>query len=173
MKLLSNVREKAGKIMAGGALSSIAMAAILSTSVVAPTAAHASAFGCDYNRGFGFTFQGVKVKAPKGFLCHSITGSKKHIKHQTARYGANPSGYGALTGKVCNWRIDFLYSDTRGKTYKIDKGPTRNYCSYTASRSVSADKHLPCYGKSCARLVMNGKTIETQCHNITSGFRLW
>ena len=159
--------------MTGGALATAAMAAMLSTTVIVPGNAHASAFGCDYNRGFGFSFKGVNLKAPKGFLCHKITGSKKHIQHQTARYGANASIYGALTGKVCNWRIDFLYSNTSGKTYKIDKGPTRNYCSYSVSRSVSADKHLPSYGKSCARLVVSGKTVETQCHNITSGFKLW
>jgi hypothetical protein len=91
--------------------------------------------------GFGFSHGGLSLKVPKGFFCHHITGSKKTINSQSAFYGPSPTLYGAWTGKVCGWRIDFTYhSDKDGSQYRTDMGPTNHGCSYVVKRSTGATR---------------------------------
>ena len=146
----------------------VALVAAITCLSTTSAPAHATALGCDYSGGFGFSYQGVTLKAPKGFLCHYIEGNGRTVTKEAASYSANASLYGALTGRVCNWRIDFVYYDTSGRNYRTDYGPLTTSCSYSVSRTVTADKTLAYYGKACARLVVNGTTRVTQCHNITS-----
>lgn len=148
--------------------------AISGAAIVTSTDAKAKAIGCQLSHGFGFSFKGANLTVPKGFLCHLIQGDKRKITLQRAAYSATPNVYGALTGKICNWRIDFVYYDTNGKAYSTDKGPTKNYCSIGAVREVKSNKNLPKDGKSCARLIVDGKAKVVQCHKITSKkFRFW
>lgn len=142
--------------------------AISGAAIVTSTDANASAVGCQPSHGFGFSFKGASLTVPKGFLCHEIKGNKKKITFQRAAYTAGASVYSALTGKICNWRIDFVYYDTNGRAYSTYRGPTKNYCSMGAVREVKAPKNLPKDGKSCARLIVDGKARVVQCHKITS-----
>ncbi len=146
----------------------LATVTVLCASLAGASPASASAFGCQYVGGFGFSYQGLTLQAPKGYLCHDIRGSGRTITSESASYGPAPSLYGVLTGRVCNWRIDFYYRNTTPSVYRTDYGPTQNTCNYTVSRSVSADKALAYYGTACARLVVSGVTRVTQCHQITA-----
>jgi hypothetical protein len=146
----------------------VALVAALTCLVGTTVPAQATAIGCDYSGGFGFSYQGVTLKAPKGYLCHRIEGDGRTVTKEAASYGAAPSLYGVLTGKVCNWRIDFVYYNTSGTNYRTDYGAVHTTCDYTVSRTVTADKTLAYFGKACARLVVNGTTRVTQCHNIIS-----
>lgn len=151
-------------------LPSLTMAAVASAVALASTPlapAPASATGCQFRNGFGISVKGVNLKVPKGYLCHSIRGKGKTIRQQSAAYSFSKSGYGLLTGKICNWRIDFIYTKaSNGKRYRTDRGRTQNKCSLIAKRNVNTDKLLKHYGKSCAVLYSNGHKVTTQCHNI-------
>ena len=161
MKLLT-------KILISCGLSAPALIIAMFSTLTFSNAANASAFGCQYIGGFGFTFKGLSLTAPKGFLCHDIKGSKKYIDREIGTYSAAPSLYGYLTGKVCNWRIDFVYTNAaNGSTYLRDRGPTNNSCSYLPIRTQYTDKNLKYYGKACAQLYVNGVYRSSQCHNIT------
>jgi uncharacterized membrane protein len=147
--------------------------AISGAAIATSSDANASAAGCQRSHGFGFSFKGQNLRVPKGFLCHLIKGKKRKITYETAAYTASPTVYGALTGKICNWRIDFVYYDTKGKVYRTDKGPTKIYCSHGAKRIVRARKNLKKDGKACARLVVGGRAKVMQCHKITGRYRFW
>jgi hypothetical protein len=134
----------------------------------APAPADASAFGCQYIGGFGFQFKGLSLKAPKGFLCHRISGDGRRIRSESAHYGPAPSLYGALTGRVCNWRIDFVYRRAaNGNVYRRDRGRTHHRCGYLIARRVGRNKRLRYFGTACAQLYVNGKYRRRQCHSIT------
>ena len=146
----------------------LATAALLCASLAGASPASASAFGCQYIGGFGFSWQGLTLQAPKGYLCHSITGSGRSVTNEYAYYGPAPSVYGALTGRVCNWRIDFQYRNTSNVVYRTDTGATHNTCEYYIRRDQPTDKSLAYYGKACARLFVGGVLRSQQCHNITA-----
>lgn len=151
-------------------LSVVALVTLATLAAVAarPSPAHASAFGCQYIGGFGFSYRGLSLRAPQGFLCHQITGYGRRITRERAGYGAVPSLYGMLTGRVCNWRIDFAYHRASdGRVYRTDRGPTHHGCSYIVSRDVRRNKRLQHFGTACAALYVNGVWRNRQCHNIT------
>ncbi|RII13342.1 hypothetical protein DSC45_23620 [Streptomyces sp. YIM 130001] len=110
-----------------------------------------SATGSTVIGSFNYTWNGVSVKIPTGcFFTHTVKGKGKKITNQFA--GADCAGVGAFT-KFCNWRIDFAYAGTNGKTYKTSKGATHNSCK-TAGTNLrhNAPQTLKKYGKACARL---------------------
>jgi hypothetical protein len=130
--------------------------------------ASASAFGCQYIGGFGFSFKGFELRAPKGWLCHQIRGSGRTIERESAIYGPAYSMYGALKGRVCNWRIDFAYRRASdGSEYRRHRGPTHHRCNYHVKRTVTSRKVLQHFGAACAELFVNGVRRSRQCHNIT------
>jgi hypothetical protein len=93
----------------------IALGGVLVTSTASATAIGAEPVG-------GFEMEtpaGVTVRVPECQLNHEIHGSGKKITHQIAYLGCAVPQF-----SLCNWRIDFHYADTNGKTYKIDKGRT-------------------------------------------------
>lgn len=143
--------------------------ATLAAVVALPAPAQANAFGCQVINGFGFTFGGQNLRAPKGFLCHRIRGRGRLITQEDAAYTANlGSLYGMLTGRVCNWRIDFYYHrDSDGRVYRADRGSTHHGCSAVVWRSVKRNKRLAHFGTACAALYVNGVWRNRQCHNIT------
>lgn len=143
----------------------VVVSAITSTSLLAPTAAHAGASGCQMIK--GFSIAKIPFPVPGGQMCHTIKGKGKHIKWQKANFLPNLGSPGKM---ACNWRIDFEYSKGN-RRYKTDRGPTKYNCTLYASRTVSKDKHLPHYGKSCAKLYFNNKRIATQCHSINKHSR--
>jgi len=143
--------------------------AIMITSIVIAPMAHAGASGCQLTKGFSIGVKGVTAPIPGGQLCHTIKGKDKLITAQKAAFSKNLG----KPGVTCNWRIDFLYYSNTGNMYDRDKGRTSNNCQLIVQRTVTADKSLPHYGRSCARLYVNGNPKVTQCHQITEGFKLW
>lgn len=150
------------------AAATITVMMTMSIALSSGTPAHASAFGCQYIGGFGFTYEGFELTAPQGYLCHDIDGSGKFIDREAASYGPFPTIYSLLKSHLCNWRIDFVYRNTQGTEYRRDSGATHTNCSFDISRTVTKDKTLRYYGTACAQLYVNGVLRGKQCHNITS-----
>lgn len=131
------------------------------------TSAQASAVGYEKVKGFCIQGDGKKVCIPTVTLGHFIKGKGRKVERQEASvqdvFGADTSG-----GEWCNWRIDFRYSDTNAKTYLIRKGRTHNSCQWSDVGRVDNTSHtLKHYGKACAALVIGGRDVAVQCHNIT------
>lgn len=148
-------------------MAAVATSVALASTTLAPAPAAASATGCQFRNGFGISAKGINFRVPKGNLCHTIIGKGKTIRNQHASYRFARTGYGLFTGKICNWRIDFIYTKaSTSKQYRRDRGRTQNKCSFNAMRTVKTDKFLKHYGKSCAVLYSNGRKVTTQCHNI-------
>jgi len=142
---------------------------VVTLSMIQSSTAQASATACKYTSSrIPLNIKGQKFKVPKGLFCHEIIGKRKHIKTQSAVFKQSLL-FGA--GAACNWRIDFVYLNTKGKGFR-DRGKTNYTCNQFPRRIVRKDKHLKHYGKSCAQLYIGGKKISTQCHNITKGFRI-
>ncbi|SFD62318.1 hypothetical protein [Streptomyces aidingensis] len=132
------------------------------------TSAEASAVGYEKVSGFCFTMSGQTVCAPTATLGHYIKGDGRKIERQEASiqdvFGADTAGR-----EWCNWRFDWRYADTNGKTYLIRKGKTHNGCSFWSSigRVDNTTHTLKHYGKACAAFYASGKERAVQCHNIT------
>ncbi|MEV5608419.1 hypothetical protein [Streptomyces sp. NPDC052225] len=130
--------------------------------------ADASAVGYAKVAGFCFEAQGQQVCLPTISLGHFIKGGGRSITRQEASVqdtlGADSSGL-----KWCNWRIDWRYSDTNGRTYLTSRGPLHSSCTWGASigRVDKTKRTLKHYGKACADFFVSGKRRATQCHYIT------
>lgn len=96
---------------------------------------------------------------PGGTLEHSITGGGTRIYSEWA----NAESF----GNVCNWRIDFRYSDTNGTDYRTDRGPTNYSCTHNAYRRIEVSNVQFQFGQACAEYFSNSQFIVRQCHNIT------
>jgi hypothetical protein len=131
--------------------------------------AGASGLGCDNSQitdePVSLNATSVEMTLPYGYLCHLMESRGKEISNQRAAYTSNASIYGPLVGEICNWRIDFVYYDTKGDEYMRDKGETVNNCK-GASRVAAKSKTLPQYGSTCAELFVDGKVRLTQCHGM-------
>ncbi|CAL9418474.1 hypothetical protein [Streptomyces sp. enrichment culture] len=141
----------------------LALCALGSLGAAGP--AHAGATGSSAIGTFSYEVRGATVTVPVGcFLTHSISGSGKRITGQMA--GADCMGLAATFSRFCNWRIDFAFADTNGRTYLTSRGATHAECDGAPLRRAGA-RTLPTYGKACAKLHINGKLRATQCHYIT------
>jgi hypothetical protein len=132
--------------------------------------AYASASGCD-NRQYSGEPADPKaitadIKLPFGYLCHLVHTRGKDISEQKAAYTSAAGIYSPLVADICDWRIDFVYYDTKGNEYKRDKGETVSDCKGASRENVTLNK-LPHYGTTCAELILKGETRFTQCHGIT------
>lgn len=151
---------------------SVAVAITMIGAMTMPREAAASATGCDNRQHFegsGGQPNAVSedIKFPYGYLCHLIHSDGKEISQQKAAYTLRAGIYAPLVQKVCNWRIDFVYFDTKGKEYMRDKGEVMKDCEKGASRNIAALKKLSEYGSTCAELIVDGEVRLRQCHTIT------
>ncbi|CAI4163743.1 hypothetical protein CCOS2040_12485 [Streptomyces albidoflavus] len=113
---------------------------------------------------FNYTWGGIEISLPRGCqLGHRIKGSGKRISYQAA--AVQGGGLCAVKPQFCNWRIDFSYADTDGRTYKTSRGKTHNVCERYPERQA-AKQTLPHYGKACAKIYVNSSLRGTQCHYI-------
>ncbi|MBT2508624.1 DNRLRE domain-containing protein [Streptomyces sp. ISL-98] len=96
---------------------------------------------------------------------HKIEGSGKKIKYQRGKFGCGPLPDLGLG--FCNWRMEWHYADTYGKSYRWDRGSTHNQCATKGIRETFTDKNLKHYGKACAQFWSGGKRRGVQCHSIT------
>jgi len=67
---------------------------------------------------------------------------------------------------ICNWRIDYRYSDTSGRTYFTNRGRLRESCNRYGERNIFVGRDMRT-GQACAELFTNGRFVVRQCHNIT------
>ncbi|MFF3562039.1 hypothetical protein ACFYXS_18520 [Streptomyces sp. NPDC002574] len=129
--------------------------------------ASASAIGYGKVAGYCFDMKGTQVCVPATTIGHFIQGSSRTITRQEASIqdtlGADTAG-----GRWCNWRIDWRYSDTDGRTYLTSRGPEHPKCAYMSSlgRIDTTRRTLKHYGKACADFIAGGTRRGTQCHNI-------
>lgn len=131
------------------------------------TPAQASAIGYAKVKGFCIDRDGREYCLPTVTLGHYIKGKGRKVERQEASVqdviGAETGG-----GRWCNWRIDFRYADTNGRTYLIRKGKTHHTCQWSDIGRIDTRSHtLKHYGKACAALIVNGRDAAVQCHNIT------
>lgn len=96
---------------------------------------------------------------PAGSLEDSITGTGRRVYSEWAEAEA--------AGRLCNWRLDFRYSDTSGNTYRTDSGPLNTSCTKVAYRRIEPVKIEFQFGQACAEIFSNGNFIQRQCHNIS------
>jgi hypothetical protein len=101
---------------------------------------------------------------PFGFLCHSLEAKGKEISAQKAAYSSNGTVVGPLVIGICNWSIDFVYYDTKGKEYMRDKGETVAGCDKGPTRAIANGKKLYQPGSACVQLITDGEVRLTQCH---------
>jgi hypothetical protein len=106
----------------------------------------------------------VDLIIPFGYLCHHFEANKKEVAVQKAAYSSNGTVAGPLVKGICNWRIDFVYYDTKGTEYMRDKGETVKGCNQGASRAIAKSKTLPQFGSSCVELITDGEVRLIQCH---------
>jgi hypothetical protein len=130
--------------------------ALAVTAIAIPQAAGADASGVQ--QWGAFTVPGTDIRVPSGLMAHTITGSGARVNAETSNF--------ASAGNICNWRIDYRYSDTSGRTYETNRGPTRLNCTRYGERNIFVGRNMR-YGPACAELFTNGRFVVRQCHNIT------
>jgi hypothetical protein len=108
----------------------------------------------------------VDLVIPFGYLCHFLEVNNKEISIQKAAYSSNTTVAGPLVKGICNWRIDFVYYDKKGKEYMRDKGETSSGCGQGASRAIAKGKQILQSGSSCVELAVDGKVRLIQCHTL-------
>ena len=108
----------------------------------------------------------VDLIIPFGYLCHHFEARGKEIIMQKAAYASTTSVTGSLVRGICNWRIDFVYYDTKGKEYMRDKGETVKGCKQGASRAIAEGRTLAQFGSSCVELITDGEVRLTQCRAV-------
>jgi hypothetical protein len=126
-----------------------------------------SAFGSVPVATFTYEFNGIKIKIPTGcFLSHYIQGKRTRVEKQNA--GVDCAGPGALGPGFCNWRIDFIFYDLKGKHYLTHKGLQQLGCSTSLFwKNPKENWSIPHYGRACATLTVHTKERVRQCHAIT------
>ncbi|MER7480226.1 DNRLRE domain-containing protein [Streptomyces sp. NPDC126510] len=115
---------------------------------------------------FEYAVGGATIRIPTGcFWSQLIKGSGRKITYQDGSADCYPPA--SIYTKFCNWRVDFHYADTNGRTYSINKGSMHNTCAYgDLIRKRERNHTLPHYGKACAHLFVAGKRREVTCINI-------
>jgi hypothetical protein len=108
----------------------------------------------------------VDLVIPFGYLCHLLEVYRKEISVQKAGYTSNATVSNSLVKGICNWRIDFVYYDLKGKEYMRDKGETVKGCDQGPYREIAKGKTLPQSGSSCVELITDGEVRLVQCHTL-------
>ena len=109
----------------------------------------------------------VDLIIPFGYLCHHFEARKKEIVIQKAAYTSNATVSGPLVKGICNWRIDFVYYDTKGNEYMRDKGEIVKGCNQGAFRALAKSRTLPQFGSTCVELITDGEVRLTQCRAVS------
>ncbi|GAB6903789.1 hypothetical protein [Kineosporia succinea] len=130
----------------------------------------ASAVGYQWFGSACATVFGQKVCWPGGYLGHSIKGSKLKITREDANV-EDLVGAGVVGGIYCNYQFTFSYYNTSGDLYRSRKSPMVSKCTSYGDSPIghvfNKDITLAHAGRACARFIANGKTLATQCHNIS------
>ena len=130
----------------------------LAFSGAAAQSASASAFGIQYWGAFTANIGGQNIGIPSGQLAHQIDGSGRYVSKDAANFMS--------AANICNWRIDFRYSDVNGYVYERNRGGVHYSCARYGERFTYPRVNKR-YGKSCAELYTNGAFVARQCHSIT------
>jgi hypothetical protein len=150
--------------------SNISLLLMMAGAVVTSSSAANAYIACDTQQ---FSSKPINPKAisvdlvvPFGYLCHSLEVEGKEISVQKAAYTSNATVAGPLVKGICNWRIDFVYYDSKRKETMRDKGETVKGCNQGASRAIAKSKPLAQLGSSCVELIIDGEIRLAQCHTI-------
>jgi hypothetical protein len=125
-----------------------------------------SALGVGYISVFKYSWNGLTIPVPSGYLIHQINGSGLSIPSEWAVYSPS-TGVGGIWGvNICNWRIDFQNRSSSNNGIILTRvGATHAGCSLTGvSRTLS--NFTVKQGKECARLYVNGTYRGEQCHAV-------
>lgn len=100
---------------------------------------------------------GVPLPIPGGVFEHQINGSGLNVSSEWAEFET-------VWGNVCNWRIEFRYTNLSGAVYARIPGTTHLGCDNVGSarRGIGTLRS----GKACARLFVSDTLVVQQCHNI-------
>lgn len=128
---------------------------LLFTASASPATASASGF-----TSWGqFTIPRTDMTIPSGGMHHWIMGWGNYVDQDYAEFWT--------AAPLCNWRIDFRYSDVWGTVYEVNRGPVNYRCNGFGERFQYVGGYKR-YGKACADLYSNGALVARQCHNITA-----
>jgi len=127
-----------------------------------------SATGAQWISAFSYSWQGLTVPVPGGYIIHQIDGSGLHITQEDAWYTPSPTVVGAIWGaNICNWRIDFQNrSASNGSIASTWSGLTNSGC-YTTGVHRNVNNINVTTGVQCARLFINGVFRGEQCHSVS------
>ncbi|MFC7221259.1 hypothetical protein ACFQLX_24300 [Streptomyces polyrhachis] len=145
----------------------MAVLAAMATATAFASPAEASAVGYAKVDKFCYETAGRSICLPSTTLGHFIKGDGRTITRQEASVqdtlGADTAG-----GKWCNWRIDWRYATTSGKTYRVSKGTMHHSCGAwrAIGRVDRGTRTLRHYGKACAVFWAASKVRAVQCHHI-------
>lgn len=143
------MRKHLALLLAGAAAAGAAMI---------PAQASASAYGIQYWTKFNVNVGGQTIGVPAGQLAHLIEGKGTYVKKDAANF-MTP------TRSICNWRIDFRYTDVEGRVYERNRGSIHYSCNNYGERFTWPYHHKR-PGKTCAELYTNGAFVARQCHSI-------
>ena len=128
----------------------------LAVTSAAPATASADAFGVQFWGSHTVNVKGQTIGIPSGELAHLTEGQGSYVRKDAANF---------LSFNICNWRIDFRYSDVNGYVYQRNRGPVTYACSRYGSRfTYPRVNKRP--GKTCAQLYRSGEFVAQQCHYI-------
>ncbi|MGQ0480702.1 MAG: hypothetical protein ACT4O0_06705 [Pseudonocardia sp.] len=96
--------------------------------------------------------------APTCVFEHQIVGKGVELSEQVAEVEGLPPS-------LCLPRIDFQYSDIKGRVYRTsDGGDPLSACAAIATRRVTLGPESLLPGKACAILYSSGHELTRQCH---------
>jgi len=125
-----------------------------------------SALGAGYISVFNYSWNGLTIPVPSGYLIHQINGSGLSIPSEWAVYSPS-TGIGGIWGvNICNWRIDFQNRSSSNNTVIATRvGPTLAGCSLSGVSRTILNITVK-QGSECARLYVNGTFRGEQCHAV-------
>jgi len=128
----------------------------LAVTSAAPATASADAYFVQIWGPLTVNVKGLTIGIPSGELAHLTEGEGSYVRKDAANF---------LTFQICNWRIDFKYSDVNKHVYERNRGPVTYACSRYGSRfTYPRVNKRP--GKTCAQLYRSGEFVAQQCHYI-------
>jgi hypothetical protein len=126
---------------------------------IIPISALATAQGFEFWDAKTINVKGQSIQIPAGTLSHNIGGEGNYISKEWASFAT-------VSSSLCNWRVDYVYSDVNKKEKRRIPGRVHYTCNYAAFAETVYPGTVP-YGTACAKLYRNGGFVAQQCHSIT------
>lgn len=119
-----------------------------------------SATGYGWVPAFTYSWNGLQIPVPSGYILHVLKGSGLTVNVDAAQYEPNILGI-----QICNYR--FAFQNRYGKTiYATRWAPLHAGCTYGYFSQGVVGPFTVRTGVDCARLYVNGIYRGEQCHNV-------